>query len=201
MRGILFACLAILLAAPAAAQEAKSFTGHGLAVDGDTLLVNKDGRPTQVRLWGIKAPDLGSWPWGPLARAALDDLLTTSGPLVRCQPRGYARAVSSRPARSPPPEAAKGAATWGATWSASASRSRTGFIPILGRGLSGCSMSALTSPGRPTPAPAASAFGRTRPGPAFGPIRSPAWFPNWVRSRGRNDIAEPRRVRGQVWST
>ena len=88
MRGVLFACLAILLAAPAAAQEAKSFTGHGLAVDGDTLLVNKDGRPTQVRLWGIKAPDLGSWPWGPLARAALDDLLTTSGPLVRCQPRG-----------------------------------------------------------------------------------------------------------------
>jgi endonuclease YncB( thermonuclease family) len=91
MKWILFACLTILLAAPAApaaAKEAKSFTGSGLALNGDTLLVNKDGRPTQVRLWAIKAPDLRNWPWGPMARAALDDLLTTSGPLVTCQPRG-----------------------------------------------------------------------------------------------------------------
>lgn len=88
MRGIVFACLAILLAAPAAAQKAKPFTGGGLALNGDTLLVNKDGMPTQVRLWAIKAPDLGSWPWGPLARAALDDLLTTRGPTVTCKQRG-----------------------------------------------------------------------------------------------------------------
>ena len=88
MRGILFACLAILLAAPSAAQETKQISGRALALDGDTLLVFTSDRPVQVRLWGIKAPDLRNWPWGPLARAVLDNLLTKSGPLVICVQRG-----------------------------------------------------------------------------------------------------------------
>ena len=47
-------------------------SGHAVALDGHTLLI--DGR-RRVRLWGIDAPGMGSWPWGAYARTALSDLV------------------------------------------------------------------------------------------------------------------------------
>jgi endonuclease YncB( thermonuclease family) len=53
------------------------------------LLLKPDwGQPVRVGLWGVHAPDVKDWPWGPRARGALDHILQTLGPRIVCQPRG-----------------------------------------------------------------------------------------------------------------
>ncbi len=77
MRPLLLALLALGLAwaADAGAQQtpesSDTISGHAVALDGDTLLI--DGR--RVQLWGIDAPGMHSWPWGAYARTALATLI------------------------------------------------------------------------------------------------------------------------------
>jgi len=86
-----FAFLAVLLATvPAMAQTncgqlPKSWEGSAYAVSGDTL-GGIDLKP-QLRLWGIRAPALGSEPSVPgmRARAALEDMLTSAEHKVSCR--------------------------------------------------------------------------------------------------------------------
>ncbi len=78
-----------LLPAAAAAQtddtppaaEPPVFSGPAEVVDGDTLKI--DGQ--RIRLFGIDAPEMSEWPWGPRARSALEDL--TDGRTVTCLQR------------------------------------------------------------------------------------------------------------------
>jgi endonuclease YncB( thermonuclease family) len=76
-RTLLLALLALGLAwaAEARAQHrpeiSDAISGHAVALDGNTLLV--EGR--RVRLWGIDAPGMRSWPWGAYARTALSALI------------------------------------------------------------------------------------------------------------------------------
>ena len=71
--------LALLVLALAWASEApaqhrpepsRTVVGHAVALDGNTLLIDGLG----VRLWGIDAPGMRSWPWGAYARTALSAL-------------------------------------------------------------------------------------------------------------------------------
>ena len=77
-RTLLVALLALVLgwAADAGAQNTpvrpEIVSGHAVALDGHTLKIDGRGR---VRLWGIDAPGMGSWPWGAYARTALSDLI------------------------------------------------------------------------------------------------------------------------------
>ena len=57
------------------------FAGPAAVVDGDTLKI--DG--TRIRLFGIDAPEMSEWPWGPRARSALEEL--TDGRTVTCLQR------------------------------------------------------------------------------------------------------------------
>lgn len=92
-----FAFLAVSLAAgPAVAQTncgqlPKSWEGTGYAVSGDTLA--GIGLKPPLRLWGIRAPALGSEPSVPAmrARAALEDMLTSSEHKVSCRMVGFDR--------------------------------------------------------------------------------------------------------------
>ena len=59
------------------------FTGKAWALDGDTLQIGK----VRVRLQGADAPEMKVWPWGPLARGVLDDLIAKA-PVVTCNPTG-----------------------------------------------------------------------------------------------------------------
>ena len=63
----------------AAAGEGDEIAGEALALDGDTLMVAGE----RVLLWGINAPEMGDWPWGPRARGWIDDRLAEVG-AVRC---------------------------------------------------------------------------------------------------------------------
>ncbi len=75
-RRLLLALMALGLAWPAdavaqqAPEPSRTVSGHAVALDGHTLLI--DGR--RVRLWGIDAPGMRSWPWGAYARTALSAL-------------------------------------------------------------------------------------------------------------------------------
>jgi len=62
------------------AEEAgqRTITGTAQVLDTDTLLVGD----REVRLYGISAPRLADWPWGPFARAALDSF--AHGKQVNC---------------------------------------------------------------------------------------------------------------------
>ena len=82
LRTIFLIC-SLALAGQAAAQEPAAaperpdvIEGPAVALDGDTLLIGG----VSVRLFGIEAPDMIT-PFGPHARAKLDDLLTL-GPAI-----------------------------------------------------------------------------------------------------------------------
>jgi len=79
---VIGACLAMLMAGTGSslADETGQKTINGMAqvLDADTLLVND----REVRLYGISAPRLTDWPWGPFARAALDSF--AHGKEVNC---------------------------------------------------------------------------------------------------------------------
>lgn len=86
-----FALAAMLAAMPADAADPKAvkagdtLAGKVLPIDGDTLwLTDADGDRHRVRLWGIDAPEMRDWPWGPWARAALDMLVGFGGAELRC---------------------------------------------------------------------------------------------------------------------
>lgn len=70
---------------PPANAEQTVFSGTAEIVDGDTLKM--DG--TSIRLFGIDAPEISDWPWGPRARSALEDL--TDGQTVTCLQRDIDR--------------------------------------------------------------------------------------------------------------
>lgn len=88
-----------VIAAPADGQDAPAeelphyfanlpdlppIVGHAAAWDGDTLhFVELDIR---VRLHAVAAPEMGEWPWGPWARALVDDMI--NGDPVTCRPTG-----------------------------------------------------------------------------------------------------------------
>ncbi len=59
-------------------DKQKTISGTARVLDADTLLVNEE----EVRLYGISAPRLTDWPWGPFARAALDSF--AHGKTVNC---------------------------------------------------------------------------------------------------------------------
>jgi endonuclease YncB( thermonuclease family) len=85
---IRFLVVLLVLLAPASAARAddpERITGRAVALDGDTLEI--DGR--RVRLWGIDAAEMKEKPAGPLARAALDDLV--AGWTVACEVRDIDR--------------------------------------------------------------------------------------------------------------
>ena len=85
-------CLAVSVATagPAVAQTncgqlPKTWEGQGFAVSGDTLAA-VDLKP-RIRLWGIRAPELGAEPNVPgmRARAALEDMLASGEHRVSCR--------------------------------------------------------------------------------------------------------------------
>ena len=78
-----------LVSGAAIGQDIK---GTALALDGDTLLVTQesDGVAVTVKLWGIDAPDMMVWPWGPRSRGTLDLFLRSHEHQVICEQRGNA---------------------------------------------------------------------------------------------------------------
>ncbi len=50
-------------------ENKQYFAGKPEVIDGDTLMFGGE----MVRLWGIQAPDIDSWPGGPWARATLEE--------------------------------------------------------------------------------------------------------------------------------
>lgn len=97
--GLAALCLLVLPAGLAAGAAGAAevppagsvISGHGVALDGDTLLLQDqapDGRRVggqKVRVWGVSAPEMGDWPYGAWSRGVLDQilgLLHTRGPLV-----------------------------------------------------------------------------------------------------------------------
>ncbi len=58
--------------------------GGALALDGKTLFLNGN---TAIRLWGVEAPEMSNWPWGPRARRQLDEILSSSS-RVLCESKG-----------------------------------------------------------------------------------------------------------------
>lgn len=76
--GIVVACL--LTTAPLGAEQPEVIDGLAAALDNETLLIA--GR--RVRLLGTAAPTMDDWTYGVWARAGLDALLRSLGPL-RCQ--------------------------------------------------------------------------------------------------------------------
>ena len=62
-----------------AAERGNRLEGQAVALDGDTLML--DGQ--RIRLWGIDAPEMTVWPWGPWARGFIDDFVQ-AGP-VSCE--------------------------------------------------------------------------------------------------------------------
>lgn len=87
MRFLVFALLALTLAAPAAAQ---SYRGEAVALSGDSILISAMGHSDIVlRILGIDAPGLDAADGdGWFARAALDDVLAGGGGTVTCQQYG-----------------------------------------------------------------------------------------------------------------
>jgi endonuclease YncB( thermonuclease family) len=80
---------ALLVSSAAFGQEIK---GKAIALDGGTLLVtqNGGGKAVTVKIWGIDAPDMKIWPWGPRARGTLDLFLRSHERGVICERRGNA---------------------------------------------------------------------------------------------------------------
>lgn len=89
MRGLMFACVAMMFIAPAMAAE--KITGQAIALDGDTLMVFVGNKRYRIRLWGISAPEMKNIPYGPYARATLDNFLAESKGRVSCEPTGKDR--------------------------------------------------------------------------------------------------------------
>jgi len=90
MKAFVYLTLFLTTAAPAAAQSncgqlPKTWEGTVHAVSGDTL-AGIDFRP-RLRLWGIRAPELGGDPSvaAMRARAALEDMLTSGERRVSCR--------------------------------------------------------------------------------------------------------------------
>jgi len=90
MKAFAYLTLSLALAGPAAAQTncgqlPKTWQGTAYAVSGDTL-AGIDLKP-QLKLWGIRAPVLGSEPGvsAMRARAALEDMLTSGEHKVSCR--------------------------------------------------------------------------------------------------------------------
>lgn len=71
-RGVLAAALLSALALAGGARAGETFTDRCMALDGDTLMCSQGER---IRLHGVGAPEMTVLPWGPLARAALDDVI------------------------------------------------------------------------------------------------------------------------------
>ncbi len=83
MRTLFIATLLAAFASQAQAQE--KISGKAIALDGDTLLVTTDAnKAVKVRLWGIDAPEMQDWPWGPFARGVLDEVLQIVGNEIQC---------------------------------------------------------------------------------------------------------------------
>lgn len=80
MRFSLLCIVMLLLPAAAIAQNGSEriIQGEATVLNGDTLLVNGE----RVRLFGITAAEMHNWPWGPFARAALDEM--AHGKQVSC---------------------------------------------------------------------------------------------------------------------
>lgn len=71
------------------AFPAVGIEGRAMAIDGDTLIVTRpNGSELSIRLWGIDAPEIKDWPWGPRARAALDSWIAIGGGRVVCKFKG-----------------------------------------------------------------------------------------------------------------
>lgn len=50
--------------------------GPAVAIDGDTILVRSEEHgDVRVRIWGLSAPEMKDWPYGNLARGAMDEIL------------------------------------------------------------------------------------------------------------------------------
>ncbi|MDA0786652.1 MAG: thermonuclease family protein [Proteobacteria bacterium] len=62
----------------AQSEPPRTIVGEARVLDGDTILVQE--KP--VRLYGISAPAISNWPWGPFSRAMLDTLV--NGKKVSC---------------------------------------------------------------------------------------------------------------------
>jgi endonuclease YncB( thermonuclease family) len=96
MKALVGLAVFVATAAPAAAQVncgalPKTWEGTVYAVSGDTL-GGVDLKP-RLRLWGIRAPELGSEPSvaGMRARAALEDMLASAEHRVSCRPVAWDR--------------------------------------------------------------------------------------------------------------
>jgi endonuclease YncB( thermonuclease family) len=77
---------ALLVSSAAFGQEIK---GKAIALDGGTLLVTQDGggKAVTVKIWGLDAPEMKIWPWGPRARGTLDLFLRSHERGVVCERR------------------------------------------------------------------------------------------------------------------
>lgn len=71
--------LGLAATSASAAEPGDTITGTGVPLDGDTVrfveILTDDGRPLDVRLWALDAPEMDNLPWGPYARAKLDKLV------------------------------------------------------------------------------------------------------------------------------
>jgi endonuclease YncB( thermonuclease family) len=90
MKALIWLAVFVATAGPVAAQTncgqlPKSWEGQAYAVSGDTL-GGVDLKP-RIRLWGIRAPELGGEPSVPgmRARAALEDMLASGEHRVSCR--------------------------------------------------------------------------------------------------------------------
>ena len=80
---------ALLVSSAAFGDEIK---GKAIALDGSTLMVTQSGsgEAVTVKIWGIDAPDINIWPWGPRSRGTLDMFLRNHERGVVCEHRGNA---------------------------------------------------------------------------------------------------------------
>ena len=90
MKAVAFLAMLLATAGPVAAQTncgplPKTWEGTAYAVSGDTM-AGVDLRP-RLRLWGIRAPEIGNEPTVPAmrARATLEDMLTSGERRISCR--------------------------------------------------------------------------------------------------------------------
>lgn len=72
MRGGIALIVLVVSLATGGALAQETFRDRCVALDGDTLMCS-DGE--RIRLHGVSAPEMHVIPWGPLARAALDEAI------------------------------------------------------------------------------------------------------------------------------
>jgi len=122
---------------PLVTGHASTLTGKATALSGSTILLEpdqtfSDRAPLEIQLWGIEAPEMKAWPWGPRARGALDWILRTEGPYVRCEVQGLShnRIIADCDAGKKP--------TGPFTWGIGRAMLRSGFAvldPLVTEGL------------------------------------------------------------------